>query len=84
MAPPVNQLRKWLAIDPVAAWDEWVAKWSFFSVEQFLRSSYEQVKIALNRLPMNSKFSTNYDEDLAPLADLLQLPLIVISCLFPL
>ena len=74
MAPLVNQLRKWLAIDPVAAWDEWVAKWSFFSMEQFLRSSYKQVKIALNRLPMNSKFSTNYDEDLAPLADLLPWP----------
>ena len=61
--------------DQEAAWEEWVKKWSFFSLEQFLRSPFENVKAALDRHGPESNFSTNYDEDLAPLDKLLPWPL---------
>ena len=75
--PLVDQLRQWLEVDREAAWEEWVKKWSFFSLEQFLRSPFENVKAALNRHGPRpeSKFSTNYDEDLSPLDKLLPWPI---------
>ena len=72
MAPVTNQLRKWLSNNPRAAWDKWIAKWSWFSIEGFLTSSYEQVKLALKEAKV---FDISDDDDLAPLADLLPWPL---------
>ena len=71
MAPVTNQLCKWLSNNPRAAWDKWIAKWSWFSIEGFLTSSYQQVKLALKEAKV---FDISDDDDLAPLADLLPWP----------
>lgn len=71
IAPITNQLRKWLPNDPRAAWDKWTAKWAWFSVDGLLRSSYAQVKLALQEAKV---FEISDDDDLAPLADLLPWP----------
>ena len=72
MAPVTNQLRKRLPDNPRDAWDKWIAKWSWFSVESFLSSSYEKIKLALKEAKF---FDVSDDDDLAPLADLLPWPL---------
>ena len=74
MDPITNQLCQWLRDydDSRKAWDKWITKWSWFSVEGFLTSSLKQVKLALQEAEV---FDISDDDDLAPLADLLPWPL---------
>ena len=72
MAPVMNQLRKWWAEDKKTAWEKWIAKWSQFSVVRFLRSTYAQVKLALQQSHL---LADTDDNDLAVLADLLPWPI---------
>ena len=72
MAPIMNQLRKWWAEDPKRAWRKWIKKWAQFSVVRLLRSTYTEVKLALQQ---NQQFAITDDNDLAVLDHLLPWPI---------
>ena len=72
MAPITNQLRKWWAEDPKTAWKKWIDKWAQFSVVRLLRSTYAQVKLALQQ---SHHYADTDDDDLAVLAELLPWPI---------
>ena len=72
MAPITNQLRKWWDENPKTAWKKWIDKWAQFSVVRLLRSTYAQVKLALQQ---SQHYADTDDDDLAVLAELLPWPI---------
>jgi monoamine oxidase len=69
--PVTDQIYKWIEDNPNTAWKKWLDKWSHFSVERFLASSYEEMILKLKK---QGQHEGSDDDDLEPLKHLLPWP----------